>query len=743
MGKLRTGLIIFMLMLLQSVSSYAQGYFSQLMSVRGAAMGDAYTALADDPLGIYYNPAGIAFMKRGAISYAHHIYPYDGSTLKGDSAGIVLPLGNFAMGLAPTRFKDTYSSIWYDSYGSGNETSDEQLTIAPLAIAGRFGNLAVGVSAKLYSDKYSSRYTYSGTYSAYNGAYEGSSRTTAFDVGAVLNIDKLRLGFAGQNVAGKIEDFGLIKTLRFGLAYAGDILTADRVSEKRPSYYSDTTFNYFNVGGELSLLDTIKLRGGWRIREEKSMGGPTLGLGLNLGNFGLDYAFIRFTDYYDAHKIGLSYRFGSDRKPDEPRRYAGVKIERPAPAASEPEVQVAAVAARTAAPVEFRKPGEMINVAVAEFTGKNVSQADASIVGDFLRTELVNTGLFNVMDRNNMDSVLAEQKFQNSGCTEQQCAVEMGKLLNVQQMLVGSLSKLLDIYYITVNVVDVKTGKIIASYDADAANSRELKAACKTIVGRISSSSSAVQPGAPRAESPVVSPVVSPRRSGDTLKRSLAMENIVKPAQTPDSIFELSGFVSLSNSYNMGMLNKYFQERTGNSSLLVDDGTPVFKKFEADFLFPASESAEIGLGMGCVLPPSHSIWGTYLYYGGRDELVLNPVILNFSLPMKFELGKGSGFFLTVSPDLLMGGVSGYLHAPGVDHTYVWSPGTGFGVTGGMDLMFGKHFGLSFKAGMRSLEVPLIYSDCASGSCAPLLNNKEQVKVDLGGFYSMAGLVLGF
>ncbi|MBU2574722.1 MAG: CsgG/HfaB family protein [Elusimicrobia bacterium] len=126
-----------------------------------------------------------------------------------------------------------------------------------------------------------------------------------------------------------------------------------------------------------------------------------------------------------------------------------------------------------------------MNIAVAEFTGKNVSQADASIVADFLRTELVNTGSFNVMDRNNMDSVLAEQKFQSSGCTEQQCAVEMGKLLNVKQMFVGALSKLLDTYYITANVVDVETGKITASYDSNASSSLELRNACRTIVEKL------------------------------------------------------------------------------------------------------------------------------------------------------------------------------------------------------------------------------------------------------------------
>ena len=132
------------------------------------------------------------------------------------------------------------------------------------------------------------------------------------------------------------------------------------------------------------------------------------------------------------------------------------------------------------------KMADLNNVAVADFIGNNVSQADASIVAGFLRTELVNTRLYKVMDRSNMDTVLSEQKFQNSGCTEQECAVEIGKLLNVRRMFVGSLSKLLDNYYITVNVVDVGTGEIVASYDSDGVPSKKLKDACKKIVGKIS-----------------------------------------------------------------------------------------------------------------------------------------------------------------------------------------------------------------------------------------------------------------
>ena len=123
---------------------------------------------------------------------------------------------------------------------------------------------------------------------------------------------------------------------------------------------------------------------------------------------------------------------------------------------------------------------------MADFAGNNVPQPEAAEMADCLRTELVNTGLFNVMDKVNMDAVLAEARFQNPGCTEQECAVAMGKLLKVKQMLVGSLSKLLDDYFITVTVVDAETGKITASYGSDTVPADKLKEACKKLAEQLS-----------------------------------------------------------------------------------------------------------------------------------------------------------------------------------------------------------------------------------------------------------------
>lgn len=429
--------IFFLLALLipvQSLSAQESGVFLKLpMSVRAAGMGDAFTAVSNEPFGAYYNPAGIAFVPRPAVSFAHHIYLQD---INGDSAGFVLPIKNLSIGAAPAIFKMKDEAV-YDSFG--NDTGQKfgyQAMIAPVTVAGLFGGLAVGFTAKYYSEKIGGE----------------SSGTSAFDAGAIYRFNRLQFGFATQNLGGKVFDYDVVKIQRFGAAYAGKDfgISADAVKE-------GVAGNSLNVGGEFSLFDSIRLRGGWRLR--KDFGGPTLGLGFNWANLILDYAFISYGGLGDTHKMGVSYRFGAiGEKP------VGKPVAQPVPG----------------------KSAEIVNIAVADFTGKNVSQADASIVTDFLRTQLVAGGTVNVMDRNNMDTVLAEQKFQSSGCTEQECAVQMGKLLNVKYMVVGSLSKLMDSYYITVNLIDVESSKIVVSYDQEASSSRGLKQACDSLARKLS-----------------------------------------------------------------------------------------------------------------------------------------------------------------------------------------------------------------------------------------------------------------
>ena len=101
-----------------------------------------------------------------------------------------------------------------------------------------------------------------------------------------------------------------------------------------------------------------------------------------------------------------------------------------------------------------------IKVAIAEFSGKDISASDAVAVSEFFRTALVNTNSVSVLDRNNMDMILAEQKFQSTGCTDQDCVVKMGKMLNVEKIIVGNVIYFESKYYINVQVIDVESGEI-------------------------------------------------------------------------------------------------------------------------------------------------------------------------------------------------------------------------------------------------------------------------------------------
>jgi TolB-like protein len=122
----------------------------------------------------------------------------------------------------------------------------------------------------------------------------------------------------------------------------------------------------------------------------------------------------------------------------------------------------------------FILASERLNIAVAEFEARNVSQMDAVSISDFLRTELVKSEVFNVIDRNNMQRILVEQRFQQTGCTTQECAVKMGQVLNVQRIIIGTLLKFGAKWYVNADMIDVESAKIISSEKVEANAQEEL-----------------------------------------------------------------------------------------------------------------------------------------------------------------------------------------------------------------------------------------------------------------------------
>ena len=87
------------------------------------------------------------------------------------------------------------------------------------------------------------------------------------------------------------------------------------------------------------------------------------------------------------------------------------------------------------------------NIAVLQFDAENVSTSEAKILTNRLNDELFNFGKFTVIERAQIEPVLKEQGFQQSGCVSSECAVEAGKLLGVYQIVTGSIGKIWFILY--------------------------------------------------------------------------------------------------------------------------------------------------------------------------------------------------------------------------------------------------------------------------------------------------------
>jgi hypothetical protein len=88
---------------------------------------------------------------------------------------------------------------------------------------------------------------------------------------------------------------------------------------------------------------------------------------------------------------------------------------------------------------------------------------EAQTLTDRLMSEMVNTNAVIMVERNQMEEIMQEQGFQQSGCTTSECAAEVGALLGVQNMVSGSFGKLGNSYTIDAKLFSVSTGGTIRS----------------------------------------------------------------------------------------------------------------------------------------------------------------------------------------------------------------------------------------------------------------------------------------
>lgn len=101
-----------------------------------------------------------------------------------------------------------------------------------------------------------------------------------------------------------------------------------------------------------------------------------------------------------------------------------------------------------------------LRIAMLDLDGIRVEQDMARIVSEMIRNRFAALSGLVLVDRTRMAQVVAEQNIQFSDRTDSATAVRLGRILNVQKIVMGSLSQLGSNFSISVQLIDVETARI-------------------------------------------------------------------------------------------------------------------------------------------------------------------------------------------------------------------------------------------------------------------------------------------
>ncbi|MBN1895130.1 PorV/PorQ family protein [bacterium] len=252
---------------------------------RACAMGEAYTAIADDPSAVYWNPAGLNRIRSNDLMFSYHFWLLDMSL-------------QHAGGVLPTRWGNFGCGLFYSSSGpipriegflkTGEYTAfDAALSLSygrPLS-----GALSAGVTVKTIVSQID----------------KVNASTFAVDAGLLVDtafVPGLSLGVSVQNIGPGLKFIDQVDPLplciRAGAGYTRSDLTVGAALNDYIQGEKDA-----GIGCEYVFLDALALRIGYNTRNALSGG-----LGLLLSRLDIGYAVAQFKDIGLSHMISLRIR---------------------------------------------------------------------------------------------------------------------------------------------------------------------------------------------------------------------------------------------------------------------------------------------------------------------------------------------------------------------------------------------------------------------------------------------------
>ncbi len=106
--------------------------------------------------------------------------------------------------------------------------------------------------------------------------------------------------------------------------------------------------------------------------------------------------------------------------------------------------------------------GATYSLAVLELESSGpVSSSDASRLTERLRGEFGGAGIFEVMSKGQLETVLQAAGLSITGCSTQECALQAGRAAATKLVTFGSISKTGSSYDLQIQMIHVKSGQIV------------------------------------------------------------------------------------------------------------------------------------------------------------------------------------------------------------------------------------------------------------------------------------------
>lgn len=268
------------------------------VDARAAAMGGAYTAIADDASATFWNPAGLAGATAKSFNIMYHAVFADISQ-EFAAAHLLTGKHNLALSVNLLTFNDI--EIRGDIPTEEPSGTTEAMNFVGMISYATylFEDYAVGVNLKYLFEKY----------------YLERASGWAIDLGVkkknvIVGVD---LGVTIQNL-GKMSELKLESTplpliISGGLGYTVpvEILGNSPLLAADIQYIKDEDV-YYRFGSQLDLFTYFVARIGWIAGNAKNE--PTFGFGLNYSNLHLDYSYspVQYQPYGSQY-ISIGFLF--------------------------------------------------------------------------------------------------------------------------------------------------------------------------------------------------------------------------------------------------------------------------------------------------------------------------------------------------------------------------------------------------------------------------------------------------